>query len=1261
MSFFQVGPGNAFPDRFEVVMRKVKQLPLRTKGRLGWLARAVLVAWAVLTFTGQANSAETPAQGKLSPAPTKKIDLHHLTNEALVKNAAAIYDKASWDFLAQRRGLAFAEMLLQELQDKITRAKASPPGTANPKVGQRTAADAAKKVLDRARAKKDFFRRQLQRIQAQRGLQDRVSTALEASRSATVAFQNTLDDLKAYAVESGLRVKDGSLAEKMVPKVLKPAFLEKKRSELTHEMGRLKTKVADVQQGQKTVARLQEQTSKAALGADAEVVEAANNLVREQRRQQLEKAYTGKKQDDLVTELAGMLDEGIGLKGTFELALRKFDTRAQEAARLRQELDALRRPRAKVPQLTRAEDLDTAAKAIRELINFYAARTKKIEDLGTALAALTREGEEFEADAAVSEEHLFKIQVLADLLKKSGLPDAKLPEKARAKTLGPAAGRLKQSAAAVRAATAKAKSEVVRLDRQRHEAQAAGQAAAKQLANLKESQEVTVAALKWEGRLKGLTSPQAVQTFTTTRKQLTQRLRKLQPEAEQYHKAALLAAEAKARLDGLKDPFLRAAEEQGQAEKQKLLAGLRKEAGLERGGGAAAPAVPAGTTKKAAAVHPSKPDARSELEKAADPLLTFQQLLAGRLRVLEEREARKADLLAALDQVNQRATAYGKTVAGARLLALELNATAVDLKKRLGKGDLSADQMPEGITEALRLENRAKLDGAATSILNALNQVQQDRTKLRRKGPDEKAVAAATNDLLTVVGRRLDLLADLKRLAEDYRQEKSARPPSETKRLQQRAAERQSNDSSAWDTLLGIDSSKSAKDLEGLLESFYQELIEIEDKEENLKKQREKVNELAELTRKEMAALARVLPRLARQLTRLAAAREEDTVLARARLRPERAEELLQAYQAKTGRLLAKPLPVPEKVKAKQVEELGNMLFEWHIRQEAAKKWADVLGARAAAGIKAEAGVYQDELTRINAASAANARHVQTLTGRDNPGPPTGGEIGKTRQELDRVRTNGVQRIGLAIGGILLAAFLLPRVLVWALWRLIGGSRGERSSLVFSALRAVLKIGAWVAAIILILKILGFNVTAILAGLGIFGLAIGLAAQPLFADVIGAVVIFAERRFKPGDVIRLGTDDPARVVGLTWRSTQVQNADGLLVTIPNRKVTEATIQNQTRAGRAYDSVTVSVSTQQEAARVLAVLERAMAECEHLAADRTVAVKEFNQKGDTKTIKYRFSWFLMDYATRNNTRDEVFARIGASLAHEDMIGTEISLA
>jgi small-conductance mechanosensitive channel len=1227
-----------------------------------WPARAALLAAVCLTLPSPARPASAPADAKPKQAGTKTIKLYRLTNEALLKQATAIYRTALRDYRAQFRALAAVEIQLDEVRRQTDAVKVSPPPTARTTAAPPPGEVAAKKALDAARARRAVVRKKLKLVETQKELLDRVTTRLEGCRAAVVAFQNAQGDLKAYALECRLRVKDGSLAEDQVPAELTAKSREKKDRQLKDDLAKLQTKSAEVRKGQKAVARLREATNKAALAAAADVVEASKNLLREQQRQELEKRYAGREPAALVPQLQQMVEEGMGLKGTYELALRKFQARQRTAERLRQELGALKPPAAKIPQLTRAEDVATAARSIRNLQRYYATRKKQLEALHSALAALAREGGKFEADAMVSEEHLFKMQVLGNLLKKNGVTDRKLPPQARAAGLDAAAKRQKKSAAAVRAATAKARAELSRLDRRRAEAAAAEEAAAKQLANLKESQEVTLAALKWEARLKDLTGTQVVRAFTATRKKLAVRLGKLKAQADGYTQAVAAVAAARTRLEGLKDPFLRAAEEQGQAEKKKLLAELRKEAGLERATRTRPAPPPAGGPKKANPPARKKTDTRTALEKEADRLSRFQQLLAGRVQVLDERQSKKKKLLTALDRLRTKAAAYARSLAGARLLALRWSATAVDLKKRFGKGELAADTLPAGITTALRLEQRTKLDAAATSVLNTLNQLQQERDLLRRPEPDGKKLTAATRDLLTVVGKRLDLLADLKRLAADYRRTPSARSPSERKRLEQRAADRRDAESSGWDTLLRLDASTTAKNLAQLLESYYRELIELEDKEENLTKQREKLERLLELTRKETAVLNRLLPLLARQVARHEAAREEEAVLARASLRPDRAEELLKAYQAKTGRLLPKPLPIPARDRAAKVDELGNRLFEFSVRLAAARKWTEVLQGRAApTGLKAEAGVYQDEQARLKALSAANARRIQALTGPEESGPATGGEIGKTRRELTRIRLQGVKRTGIKILCILLAALLLPRLLTAVLRRAVGGTGDSGSSLALSALRAILKAAVWVVAITLILSTLGLDVTAILAGLGIGGLAIGLAAQSMIADVLGAFVIFAERRFKSGDVIRIGGDDPARVVGLTWRSTQVKNADGLLVTIPNRKVTEAAIQNLTRANGTYDSLTVSVTTRQDTARVLAVLRRALAECGQAAADHGVAVKEFDQKEGTKTIKYRFAWFLRDYEARDRTRDEVFARISASLAHEDMAGTEIKIS
>src|SRR5262249_32661286 len=148
------------------------------------------------------------------------------------------------------------------------------------------------------------------------------------------------------------------------------------------------------------------------------------------------------------------------------------------------------------------------------------------------------------------------------------------------------------------------------------------------------------------------------------------------------------------------------------------------------------------------------------------------------------------ELLAALGDLRKTASACNVTLAECRQLSLRLAATASDLKKRVGKGELAGDKVPDGATDALRVEARAKLETQAAGVLTVLAQVEQEQEALVRPDPDADALRAATRDLLTLVGQRLDLLTDLKKLTAEYRRARKERPESEVKRLDQLAADR---------------------------------------------------------------------------------------------------------------------------------------------------------------------------------------------------------------------------------------------------------------------------------------------------------------------------------------------------------------------------------------------------------------------------------------------------------------------------------------
>ena len=91
-------------------------------------------------------------------------------------------------------------------------------------------------------------------------------------------------------------------------------------------------------------------------------------------------------------------------------------------------------------------------------------------------------------------------------------------------------------------------------------------------------------------------------------------------------------------------------------------------------------------------------------------------------------------------------------------------------------------------------------------------------------------------------------------------------------------------------------------------------------------------------------------------------------------------------------------------------------------------------------------------------------------------------------------------------------------------------------------------------------NVLRYDITSLLAGLGIGGLAVAFAAQDAIANLFGAVMIFADRPFKVGDAVSLeGFEGTIEAIGL--RSTRLRTWEGTLVTIPNRAVAAASITN----------------------------------------------------------------------------------------------------
>jgi MscS family membrane protein len=100
-------------------------------------------------------------------------------------------------------------------------------------------------------------------------------------------------------------------------------------------------------------------------------------------------------------------------------------------------------------------------------------------------------------------------------------------------------------------------------------------------------------------------------------------------------------------------------------------------------------------------------------------------------------------------------------------------------------------------------------------------------------------------------------------------------------------------------------------------------------------------------------------------------------------------------------------------------------------------------------------------------------------------------------------------------------------------------------------------------ALFVIQNIFKQDITAWLAGLGIAGLAVSLAAQDPIKNIFGSFTVLAERPFVLGDRIIFNNID-GTVEEIGFRSTRIRTVNGHLVTVPNMKFTDSVIENITR-------------------------------------------------------------------------------------------------
>lgn len=171
-----------------------------------------------------------------------------------------------------------------------------------------------------------------------------------------------------------------------------------------------------------------------------------------------------------------------------------------------------------------------------------------------------------------------------------------------------------------------------------------------------------------------------------------------------------------------------------------------------------------------------------------------------------------------------------------------------------------------------------------------------------------------------------------------------------------------------------------------------------------------------------------------------------------------------------------------------------------------------------------------------------------------------------------RIGLNALALTQGSLGYLRTILFLLNALaIVWIIYRLVDiiskrlqaktlETESQSDDLLVPFISVIVRVLIVLIGIIIVAENMNFNVTGLIAGLGIGGIAIALASQETLSNFIASLVLLIERPFMADDKIAVsGVEGTVKEVGL--RSTIIQKSDYSLITIPNSTVVKANIVN----------------------------------------------------------------------------------------------------
>lgn len=209
---------------------------------------------------------------------------------------------------------------------------------------------------------------------------------------------------------------------------------------------------------------------------------------------------------------------------------------------------------------------------------------------------------------------------------------------------------------------------------------------------------------------------------------------------------------------------------------------------------------------------------------------------------------------------------------------------------------------------------------------------------------------------------------------------------------------------------------------------------------------------------------------------------------------------------------------------------------------------------------------------------------------------------------------------------------------------------GEARDSVVNGTQVVLRVFVWVAASLFVLDNLGINISTVLAGLGIGGVAVALAAQTILGDLFNFFVILLDKPFRTGDFV-ICDEIMGTIEHVGIKSTRIRSLAGELIIISNSKLLSSGLHNYNHMPQRRVLFTLGLTYQtspEKLRRIPGLIKNAVTSTANTRFDRSNMSAYADFAIQFETVYYVTTG---DYGLYTATHEEILLKIGDAFLAE----------